>query len=128
MIVKITNNILSKDGEDIGKIEGNVCSLLRAVGPTVKSAASAAHGSKLSFTVLGADEGAGADEGEDEGSTSSSTDNMAAQFIGDVQAAIVSHGPGILEGNAGPKPARDPINGDKCPLLVAWKAAQKGGK
>lgn len=120
MIVTITNSIVSKDGEEIGKIEGNVCSLLKNVGPTVKSAASAAHGSKLSFVVLGAEEGTGADEVEDEsgpvGTDGPVVDPGPPGFIDDVRPY------------PGPKPARDPINGDKCPLLVSWKAAQKGGK
>lgn len=107
MIVKITNNILSKDGEDIGKIENNVCSLLKAVGPTVKSAASAAHGSKLTFVVLDA-EGAGDDEGEE-------GESGPVGIPGDAGP------PGPVSTPAYPKPERDPINGDKCPKLIAWK-------
>jgi hypothetical protein len=115
MIVTITNSIVSKDGEEIGKIEGNVCSLLKAVGPTVKSAASAAHGSKLSFVVLDAEDGAGEDEGAEGESGPVGTPGDAGP-------------PGPVSAPTYPKPERDPINGDKCPRLIAWKAAQKGGK
>ncbi|CAB4163555.1 hypothetical protein UFOVP813_31 [uncultured Caudovirales phage] len=117
MSITINNSIVSKDGDEIGKIEGDTCSLLHAVGPTVKAAISKESGSKLKFVILG-NEGDAKDSEDEKGGESGPIGEDGP--VGSVGA------PGVAAPSG--KPERDPILGDKCPLLIAWKATQKGGK
>ena len=108
MTITIKNSIVSKDGDEIGKIDGDVCTLLHAVGPTVKAAASKEHGSKLSFVL------ADGEQADDE------ADEIPSGPVGNNGPVGDESSPEVPD-TRGPKPERCPLNGDKCPVLKAWK-------
>lgn len=111
MNITIKNTIVSNDGTEIGKIDGETCTLLQPVGPAIKAGISKAHGNKLKYVVIeGVDGPIGSQgvPGHDEPDERSEP----------TRAHTIEEG----------KPERDPVRGDKCPQLIKWKAARKGGK
>lgn len=52
MNIKITKGVVTKDGEEVGSINGDVCTLLKPIGPTVKAAINKEHGGKLTYALV----------------------------------------------------------------------------
>lgn len=109
MNIEINNGAVTKDGELIGTIQDGTCHLTKEIGPTVKAAINTEHGDKLKFVVapLSPQDGPEGSDGP-------------PSPAGEVLTASVEC--------AEPMPERDPVRGDKCPKLIAWKAKQKGGE
>lgn len=131
MNITIKNKIVSNDGTELGKIEGDTCSLLQPVGPAIKAGISKAHGSKLKFALVEAPSGL---EGEDGPVGSAGMPGIPGPSDAPqgVEGVPGHHEPDErdepVHAHTVGKPERNPLLGDKCPKLIAWKSAQKGGK
>lgn len=124
MNITIKNKIVSNDGIELGKIEGDTCSLLQPVGPAIKAGISKAHGSKLKFALVEAPSGL---EGKDGPVGSDGIPGNPGPSVEDGALTDEFASPSLA--SLAGKPERNPLLGDKCPKLIAWKSAQKkGGK
>ena len=101
--------IVTNDGEKLGVIKDGVCHLVQQCAPTVKGEIRKVNGNaELKFSV---------------GEAPDSEDAPEVETI-PPSSAPSAPVPAVSAG----MPERDPVLGDKCPKLIAWKSEQKGGK
>lgn len=99
MNIEIKNEVVFKDGEQIGIIAGSECTLTAKVGPTVKAAINSAYGSKLTYRV-----GEAPDVGDEPELEPKETGIEAKLKAGEIPSP----------------PEKHPAMGDKTPAFVAW--------
>jgi hypothetical protein len=149
MKIEIKNGVVTKDGEEIGKIDGDTCTLAAVVGPTVKGAIRRESGlPELQFIIGSAPDGEEGDEGKEVDASKPSLADMTDDELatemkrrGLIQEApqvtetpVVVQPPVIErdlsavdrlhkladEGKIPRPPEKHPAMGDKDPAYVAW--------
>jgi len=118
MKIEINNGVVTNDGEELGIIQDGTCHLTMQCAPIIKGEIRKVAGNlELKFLV------GEAPDTEDATSATASIEGSNGPGPGPQGAP-----PPVASTPADPMPARDPLKGDKCPNLIAWKARQKGGK
>jgi hypothetical protein len=145
MNIEINEARVSKDGEEIGMILGEICYLEAKVGPTVKGAIKKAAGVELSFVVGDAPDENDTEEDKDVDApppslANMSDDELAAEMkrrglIQEVPETPAVVQPPVIErdlsaverlhrlageGKIPQPPEKHPAMGDKTPAYVAW--------
>lgn len=117
MKIEIKENVVTNDGEEIGRIQDGICYSPLAIAPVVKGQINEAHGEKLKFEVgqppelgpIGEDGPVG-----NEGQTRPSDPGLSNHVI------PINSPQGPQEPS--PFPADfDPYAGSKCSKFKAWK-------
>ena len=116
MKIEINNGVVTNDGAELGIIQDGTCHLTMQCAPIIKGEIRKVAGNlELKFLV-------GEAPDTEDVTTIPDGNEGTAPIPAPPTVSTVSSPPDD------PKPARDPLKGDKCPNLIAWKARQKGGK
>jgi hypothetical protein len=128
MKIEIKDGVVTNDGAELGAIKDGTCHLTMQCAPVIKGEIRKVTGMPELKFLVGEAPDAEDEEGKDGVEGNVDLIGAAARGLGGESASPPL--PPVESNPSDPKPARDMIRGDKCPLLIAWTARQskKGGK